>query len=152
MRLDSEPLTSRIAMQGRIYFETDWDFAVKFKGKVYSAHEFDFYINSLKEFDSIEFIGRHGSGEPKYYCNYLDIQDAMEAIKENPAEHFSNLGGNRGVMWAPNDLNDEEKILSHFKNVYNECKIQDKKLLIQEIAQAMGFTVDIAEPYVIIKG
>ena len=138
-------------MQGRIYFETDFDFAVKFKGEIYSSHEFDFYINSFEEFKSIQFLGPFGSGEPKNYSNCCHVQDAMDTIKQNPAEHFSNLGGNRGVMWVPNDLNDEEKILSHFKGAYSECKIQDKKLVLQKIAQAMGFTVDIAEPYVIIK-
>lgn len=139
-------------MQGRIYFETDFDFAVKFKGEIYSSHEFDFYINSFEEFKSIQFLGPFGSGEPKNYSNCCHVQDAMEAIKQNPTEHFSNLGGNRGVMWAPNDLNDLEKITFGIKKLIGESKVENKKLVLQKIAQAMGFTVDIAEPYVIIKG
>lgn len=137
-------------MQGRIYFETDWDFAVKFKGEIYSGHEFDFYINSYEEFESIEFIDYTNSG-PKLCCPCCHVQEGLDSIEQNPAEHFSNLGGNRGVMWAPNDLNDLEKITFGIKKLIGESKVENKKLLIQEIAQAMGFTVDIAEPYVIIK-
>lgn len=79
-------------------FETDWDFSIKFKDKVYSEDEFTIRLSSVEELDEIEVCGPFGSAER---ADIWVVNEAIKAIKANPNEHFSNLGGNRGVEWVP---------------------------------------------------
>lgn len=79
-------------------FETDFDFSVKFRDKLYADTEFSIGINDVKELDELEFLGPFGApANGVYNC----IWDGIQAIRSNPDEVFSNLGGNRGVAWHP---------------------------------------------------
>ena len=81
--------------------ETDYDFALKFQGVVYSDHDFVVHFNSIEELDEIEILG--GFGTPfKESTKCHEFLEAVDRIKANPNESFSTLGGNRGVAWYIN--------------------------------------------------
>jgi hypothetical protein len=80
-------------------FETDWDFSIKFKDKLYSQDEFTIRLSSVDELDEIEVFGPFG--DLLHRSNIWVVDEAVRVIKANPNEHFSNLGGNRGVEWVP---------------------------------------------------
>lgn len=79
-------------------FETDWDFGIKFKDKIYSDMEFAIRLSSVEELDEMEVTGPFGSPSTS---NLWVFDEALKAIKSNPNEYFSNMGGNRGVSWTP---------------------------------------------------
>lgn len=79
-------------------FETDWDFSIKFKDKFYCDMDFEIRISSVEELDEMEVMGPYGSPSTS---NIWVFDEALKAIKANPNEYFSNMGGNRGVSWTP---------------------------------------------------
>jgi len=84
---------------GTLNVETDWDFSLELNGKIYSDEEFSIRI-TLEELDSIKIMGPHGS---PLTGRVEAIETALDAIRTNPRESFSNLGGNRGASWYPSE-------------------------------------------------
>lgn len=85
--------------------ETDWDFSIRFQGVVHSKSEFTIGFNSVEELDEVEILGPFGSPSESGKC--WEFEQAVQQIKLNPNEYFSNLGGNRGVSWTPLKENHE---------------------------------------------
>jgi len=83
---------------GTLNVETDWDFSLELNGTVYSDSEFSIDIDSMDQLESIQVLGPFGSPSGG---KQWEILAALEAIKANPNEFFSNQGGNRGAMWHP---------------------------------------------------
>lgn len=77
--------------------ETDDDFQIEFKGKVYYGH-FAIQIESVDELNELIVCDRTSDTK----CYEFDL--GIAAIKANPNKPFSNLGGNRGVEWWVNSL------------------------------------------------
>lgn len=87
-----------------LYVETDWDFALRFKGVVYSQYDFELQLCDAEELRSIELLGPFGSSLGKRGVDGIHAAEFLEgvaAILNNPSEPFSNTGGNRGVTWTP---------------------------------------------------
>jgi len=94
------PTQKEIAMKYLLNIETDWDFAIKFRGEIFSEYEIDITLDSVEELDEIELLGPFAtplSEDTKVW----EFNQAMEAIKANPDQSFCNQGGNRGVDWTP---------------------------------------------------
>ena len=83
---------------GTLTVETDWDFSLIIAGELFCESEFSVEIYSIETLNSIQISGPFGS--PTGGKSW-EIEDALEQIKNNPTEFFSNLGGNRGAMWYP---------------------------------------------------
>ena len=81
-------------------FETDWDFSIKFRDKIHSSSEFTIRLSSVEELDEMEVMGAFGSPKTED-TKCWELEHALEQIKANPNEDFSNMGGNRGVSWTP---------------------------------------------------
>ena len=81
--------------------DTDWDFGISYKGKVYSDSSFSIFFDSVEELDEIELLGPFGSPGPPNHR--FEFDEAIKEIKANPDEDFCNQGGNRGVHWTVND-------------------------------------------------
>lgn len=90
---------ARLGTLGTLNVETDWDFALQLNDEIYSDHEFSIQIDSVDQLDSIQIMGPFGSPSGG---KTWEIIEALKAIKANPAQFFSNQGGNRGAMWYPN--------------------------------------------------
>jgi hypothetical protein len=86
-------------MQGKLIFETDWDFSIEYKGKLYTEYDFEIYIESAQDFDKINFLGPYGSGPAS--GKFSEVQEMLEKIKQDLKEARCFLGGNRGVEWIP---------------------------------------------------
>jgi hypothetical protein len=94
-------------MIGTLNVETDFDFSLELNGTVYSDSEFSIDIDSMGQLESIQVMGPFGSPSGG---KTWEILTALEAIKANPSEYFSNLGGNRGAMWHPRKKMEHEEI------------------------------------------
>jgi hypothetical protein len=104
--------------------ETDWDFSLKYNNVVYSDYEFYIIIDSVDELDKIEVLGPFGSGKSSFDSFY----EWIEIIKSNPDEHFSNLGGNRGISWGPCDVNLETEREIKYPEIGSGIKFYDSNL------------------------
>lgn len=89
-------------MDKKVYFltvETDFDFLLCYRGEILSDYRILLRLESVKDLDDIVLQGPFGSpGLPE---KRWEFDEAMAAIRKNPDEEFSNLGGNRGVGWEP---------------------------------------------------
>lgn len=112
-------------MQGKLTFETDYDFSILYNGELYTDYDFSIYIFCLEDFDSIEFRGPWGSGEGKY--SY--VKEMLQEIRANPSEPRDFTGGNNGVIWEPNTT-EADDIARKAKQI-----AQELKLLPIEVAQ-----------------
>lgn len=82
-----------------LYVETDYDFSIKYNGKVYASHSFHIEI-SPSDFDKLEILGPWGTSfDERVKC--WEFEQGIKSILKNPTEYFSNLGGNRGVEFYP---------------------------------------------------
>lgn len=80
-----------------LYVETDWDFSVIHKGETYSDYDFTLNLESHKELSELTFSGPFGR---PCVGKTWEIEDGIKKIlKGNGLNHFSNLGGNRGIEW-----------------------------------------------------
>jgi len=92
-------------MAHTLMVETDWDFSIMLDGKLYSDCEFEIKLDSVKQLDEILVGGPFGS--PPYLpiaqsnCKVWELQEGLNAIRQNPEEIFGNMGGNRGIQWYP---------------------------------------------------
>lgn len=82
----------------RMYVETDWDFSVEFQGVVHSDDEFTLEFDSVEQLDELKLHGAFGALDCE--GKTWEFLAAIEKIKANPDDSFSNLGGNRGVYWS----------------------------------------------------
>lgn len=87
-------------MLGILAVETDWDFSIELDGKVYSDMDEAIPIESIEQLNRIVIIGPFGNPAQTNVKDY-EIKKALDAIKANPSEYFSNMGGNRGATWYP---------------------------------------------------
>lgn len=79
--------------------ETDFDFSFTYRGKLMAGYRIVLQMESVTDLDNIVLLGPFGAR-----ClpeKTLEFYEAMKAIRKNPDEEFSNLGGNRGVEWLP---------------------------------------------------
>lgn len=86
-------------MQGKLIFETDWDFSIEYKGKIYTSYDFEIYIESAQDFDKINFLGPYGSGPTS--GKFSEVEEMLQEIRANLEDPKCFLGGNRGVKWIP---------------------------------------------------
>jgi hypothetical protein len=79
--------------------ETDFDFSFTYRGKLMADYRIVLQMESVTDLDNIVLQGPFGApGLPE---KSWEFDEAMAAIRKNPDEEFSNLGGNRGVEWSP---------------------------------------------------
>jgi hypothetical protein len=79
--------------------ETDFDFSFTYRGKLMAGYRIVLQMESVTDLDNIELRGPFGA--PGVPDHRWEFDEAMAAIRKNPDEEFSNLGGNRGVEWLP---------------------------------------------------
>ena len=72
-----------------LYIETDWDFHVEFKGESLYDQDVSLAITDFSELEEVKAVGN----------KTWEFDQALEAIKKNPTQGYSSLGGNRGVLW-----------------------------------------------------
>jgi hypothetical protein len=113
--------------QGKLIFETDWDFSILYKGELYTSYDFDIYIESENDFDEIIFLGPYGSGPAS--GKFSEVEEMIQKIRENPSENRCFLGGNRGVEWIAYTTETDD-IISRAQKI-----AQELKLLPREVAQ-----------------
>jgi len=82
--------------------QTDWDFSVRFKGKLYSDYNFFLFFDSLEELDQIEILGPYGAPR-NINTKCSELVEAIKKIKQNPHESFDTTGGNRGVYYVSSE-------------------------------------------------
>lgn len=82
----------------RMLVQTDLDFSIRFKGKLYSEYSFFVLFDSPEELDQIEILGPYGtSRHTNTKCS--ELVEAIKRIQQNPRESFDTTGGNRGVVY-----------------------------------------------------
>lgn len=137
VRLDAEPLASRIAssMQGKLTFETDYDFSILYKGELYTDYDFSIYIFSMEDFDEITFLGPWGSGPTS--GKFSEVQEMLQEIRANPSEPRCFLGGNRGVEWEP-QVTEADDIIRKAKQIAQELKMLPRETVLEIFAQVLG--------------
>lgn len=87
-------------MLGHLTIQTDDDFSVSYKGKLYMSYDFNLTIDEIGDFDKIELLGRYGQPRnPLTKC--YEIERDIKTIKDCPNEYLDTTGGNRGVVWQP---------------------------------------------------
>ena len=116
-------------MRGLLNIETDWDFCLKYKDKIFNCGD-TIKIDS-DELDKLEILGAFGSPRTKdTKCS--EYIEGIQEIKSNPAKEFSNQGGNRGVSWTPLDVigeyDPEDVCLIEYDDLYNHAKELERKL------------------------
>lgn len=89
-------------MLGNLTIQTDDDFSVSYKGKVYGSYDFNIIIERIEDFDLIEILGRFGLPRDKY-TKAFELERDLKKIKSNPDEMLDTTGGNRGVCWWPTE-------------------------------------------------
>lgn len=88
-------------MEGLLNIETDWDFCLKYKNKIFDCGD-TIKIDSNR-LDELEILGAFGSPRSKD-TKCWEYVEGIKEIKNNPAKEFCNQGGNRGVSWTPLDV------------------------------------------------
>jgi hypothetical protein len=68
--------------------DTDWDFSLEYKGVVYSDSTFSIKMESAEDLQHLNLWGPWGS-TPEEGFSLQAFDEAIEAIKANPNEHFS---------------------------------------------------------------
>ena len=85
-------------MKGLLNLETDWDFSIKYKDKIFDCGD-TINIDSDK-LDELEILGPFGAPKSKN-TKCWEYVEGIKEIKNNPTKEFCNQGGNRGVCWTP---------------------------------------------------
>jgi len=111
-----------------LYVETDWDFSLEYKGKVH-GDRITLLLNDPKELDDIKI----SDGKTWEY------ETAIEEIKKNPNEFFSNIGGNRGVTWS---VIEDEKLDTSL------TEIARKHLLVDTLETRQSDSLDFHDVHV----
>jgi hypothetical protein len=84
-------------MKHILQVQTDDDFGIEFKGKVYSDYRFTLTLDSLDELDDIKLLGPFGTRSiPR---KTWEFEDAVGKIRRDPLTPFNTRGGNRGVNY-----------------------------------------------------
>ena len=119
-------------LQGKLTFETDWDFSILYKGELFADYDFSIYVFSVEDFDSIEFRGPYGSGNGKY--SY--VKEMLQEIRANPSEPRDFTGGNTGVIWEP-QVTEAEDIVRKAKQIAQELKMLPREKVLEMFAQML---------------
>lgn len=120
-------------MQGKLTFETDWDFSILYKGEIYSSYDFSIYVFSLEDFDSIEFRGPWGTNSDG---KFSEVQEMLQEIRANPSEPKCFLGGNRGVEWEP-QVTEADDIARKAKQIAQELKMLPRETVLKMFAEML---------------
>jgi len=97
---DVEAVVARDFAQPHFAVQTDWDFSVRYKGKLYTGYDFIVPIDSVDDLDEIQICAADG-GELTLRTKWMEISRAIAYIKEHPDERYDTTGSNRGVSYWP---------------------------------------------------
>lgn len=134
-KLNSFLFWAKQIMHGKLSFETDWDFSILYKGEIYSDYDFDIYINSAQDFDSIVFLGPWGSGPAS--GKFSEVEEMLQKIRANPSEPKCFLGGNRGVEWTPY-ANESDDIIERAKKIAQELNMLPRETVLKMFGEILG--------------
>lgn len=115
-------------MQGKLTFETDYDFSILYKGELYANMDFSIYILSDEDFDEIIFKGPFGA--TSYGAKYSEVVDMLQEIRANPSEPRYFTGGNRGVVWEPYTT-EAADIAQRAKQIAQELKLLPRETVLK---------------------
>ena len=118
-------------MQGKLTFETDYDFSILYKGELYANMDFSIYILSGEDFDEITFGGPFGS---HYGGKYSEVVDMLQEIRANPSEPRDFTGGNRGVIWEPYTT-EAADIAQRAKQIAQELRLLPRETVLKMFAE-----------------
>ncbi len=121
-------------IQGKLTFQTDWDFSILYKDELYSSYDFDIYIENEDDFDEIIFLGPYGSGPAS--GKFSEVEEMIQKIRENPSEDRCFLGGNRGVEWIAYTTETDD-IISRAKKIAQELKLLPRETVLKMFAEML---------------
>lgn len=124
-------------MQGKLTFETDWDFSILYKGELFADYDFSIYVFSVEDFDGIIFLGPHGSGPAS--GKFSEVKEMLQEIRANPSEPRCFLGGNRGVEWEP-QVTEADDIVRKAKQIAQELKMLPREKVLEIFAQMLDIS------------
>lgn len=121
-------------MQGKLIFETDWDFSIEYKGKIYTEYDFEIYIESAQDFDKINFLGPWGSGPAS--GKFSEVEEMLEKIEQDLKEARCFLGGNRGVEWIPYTT-EAEDIAHRAEKIAQELRLLPREVVLKMFGEVI---------------
>lgn len=121
-------------MQGKLIFETDWDFSIEYKGEIYTSYDFEIYIESAQDFDKINFLGPWGSGPAS--GKFSEVEEMLQKIRANLEEPKCFLGGNRGVEWIPYTTKADD-IIKRAEKIAQELRLLPREIVLKMFAEVI---------------